>query len=225
MGKEISTQSGSVEFKTLTFPNNDTGRRRKINVMQEYVSQGWEVVSESITPGKFRGGTACCLAMMCALPCAFCTGTTDGEITVTLKNNNSRIMNHYSVIEQTPIEVQAREIPQALPAAPITPPTQIYEPVIGLETEALIKRAALFLEDGEFDDAGRYLEQALNQDAENPRVHLTKLMLERKVHNVEELIETSTAPLENDKLFQRALRFADDEYIAFFKIMKNNHNI
>ena len=134
-------------------------------------------------------------------------------------------MNHYSVIEQTPIEVQAREIPQALPAAPITPPAQTYEPVIGLETEALIKRAALFLEDGEFDDAGRYLEQALNQDAENPRVHLTKLMLERKVHNVEELIETSTAPLENDKLFQRALRFADDEYIAFFKIMKNNHNI
>ena len=64
-----------------------------------------------------------------------------------------------------------------------------YEPIIGVETEALIKRAMLFLEDGEFDNAGRYLEQALNQDAENPRVHFAKLMLERKAHNVEELIE------------------------------------
>lgn len=88
----------------------------------------------------------------------------------------------------------------------------IYEPILGLDTDALIKRAMLFLEDGEFDNAGRYIEQALNQDAENPRVHFAKLMLERKVHNVEELIEKSKTPLENEKLFQRALRFADGEY-------------
>ena len=99
-------------------------------------------------------------------------------------------------------------------AQEIAPKSQIYEPIIGVETEALIKRALLFLEDGEFDNAERYLEQALNQDAENPRVYFAKLMLERKVHNVEELIEKSITPLDDEKLFQRALRFADNQYKA-----------
>jgi len=87
-----------------------------------------------------------------------------------------------------------------------------YEPVIGLETEALIKRALLFLEDGEFDNAGRYLEQALNQDPENPRVHFTKLMLEYKAASPVELMNKLPGLIENEKLFQRALRFADGEY-------------
>ena len=56
-----------------------------------------------------------------------------------------------------------------------------YEPILGIETGALIKRAFLFLEDGEFDNAGRYIEQALNQDPENSQVYMAKLMLEHKV--------------------------------------------
>ena len=87
-----------------------------------------------------------------------------------------------------------------------------YEPIIGLETESLLKRAFLFLEDGQFDDAGRYLNQALNQDAENSRVYLGQLLLAYKAHNTEELIDKLSKPIEEEKLFQRALRFADDNY-------------
>lgn len=90
--------------------------------------------------------------------------------------------------------------------------TKNYEPVTGLTTDALIKRAFLFLEDSQFNDAGRYLNQALNQDAEDARIHLGQLMLIYEAHNEAELIDKLTTPIEEEKLFQRALRFADDNY-------------
>lgn len=213
-----TSKGNGIEFKTLTFPNNSSGQRKKVKTITRHVEQGWEVVSESITPGKFNGKTACCLALFCALPCAFCAGSDDGEITVTLKRDTR---DNYTTLPELPVTVE--EVPEKVLnnsySAPETINTTVevkqektYEPVLGVETEALIKRALLFLEDEEIDNAGRYLEQALNQDAENPRVHFAKLMLERKVHNVEELIEKSTTPLDDEKLFQRALRFADGEY-------------
>ena len=91
-------------------------------------------------------------------------------------------------------------------------PPKVYEPLVGIETDALIKRAYLFLEDGQFDDAGRYFNQALNQDPEDARIHFGQLMLIHEAHTPEELINKLSMPLENEKLFQRALRFADDEY-------------
>lgn len=90
-------------------------------------------------------------------------------------------------------------------------PAEHYEPITGIETDALIRRAYLFLEDGQFSDAGRYFEQALNQNPEDSRIHLGQLMLARKAHNIDELIDNLPEPLENEKLFQRALRFADNE--------------
>lgn len=81
-----------------------------------------------------------------------------------------------------------------------------------MDADALIKRALLFLDDGEFDNARQYLNQALNQDAEDPRIHFGLLMIERNVHSPEELIESLTTPLEDEKLFQRAMRFAQGEY-------------
>ena len=87
-----------------------------------------------------------------------------------------------------------------------------YEPVIGIETSALIKRAILFLEDGEIYNAERYIEQAINQDPENPQVYMAKLMLEHRAKSPVELLNKLDTPLEDEKLFQRALRFADGEY-------------
>ena len=85
-----------------------------------------------------------------------------------------------------------------------------FEPVLGVETEALVKRAFLFLEDKEFDEAERYIEQALRQDPENSFAYLGKLMTELKVHNTDELSRSSSC-LKEHKLFQRALKFANDE--------------
>ncbi len=87
----------------------------------------------------------------------------------------------------------------------------------GADTNTLVKCAMLYLEDSEFDNAGLYLNQALNQDAEESRIHFGLLMLEHKAYNVDELIENLATPLEDEKLFQRALRFADEEYKSHFE--------
>ena len=192
----------SIEFKTLTFPNTEEGRQDKIRELQWYSNQGWEVVSETITQGSFRGGRAFCLSILICLPAAFCAGRSDGEITVTLKRDTSPLTSRESIaVVATPATSQG---------SPNSRKT--YEPVIGIETEALIQRAFLFLEDGEEDEAERYIEQALNQAPENPHVYMAKLMLERKVSTPEELIQELPTSLEDEKLYQRALRFADEEY-------------
>ena len=76
----------ATEFKTLTFPNNDKGQALKVVALQKAIGEGWVVVSESVTAGKFKGKTACCLSLI-FLPCAFCAGSSDGTITVTLKRD------------------------------------------------------------------------------------------------------------------------------------------
>lgn len=102
----------------------------------------------------------------------------------------------------TPQQSSAQKIPAKM--------QKIYEPVLGVETKALIKRANIFLEDDDFDEADRYFEQALNQDPENSLAYLGKLMIELKVHNTDELIKIAM-PLKEQKFFQRALKFANDE--------------
>lgn len=74
------------EYKSLKFPNNEKGQRQKLNALREYSQQGWTVTSETITAGRFRGSNACCLAFMC-LPLAFCAGSTDGYINLTLERD------------------------------------------------------------------------------------------------------------------------------------------
>ena len=87
---------------------------------------------------------------------------------------------------------------------------KIFEPILGVETHALVKRAFIFLDDNNIDEAERYLEQALRQDPENSSAYIGKLMIELKVHNIDELSNISI-PLNEQKLFQRALKFANDE--------------
>jgi hypothetical protein len=72
------------EFMNLQFQNTAKGQARKIETLQSYSAEGWRVTSETITPGKFKGGDACCLALIC-LPLAFLAGSTDGTINLTLE--------------------------------------------------------------------------------------------------------------------------------------------
>ena len=92
-------------------------------------------------------------------------------------------------------------------SSPFQKKIKTFEPVLGVETEALIKRAFIFMADNDFDEAERYFEQALRQDPENSQAYLGKLMAELKVHNTDELIKIAK-PLKDEKLFQRALNFA-----------------
>lgn len=75
-----------IEMKTLTFKNNEAGQRQKVQAVKEHLESGWEIVSETVKGGSYNGKTACCLAFI-FLPCAFCAGSSDGEIVVTLKKD------------------------------------------------------------------------------------------------------------------------------------------
>ncbi len=80
----IANLDMAKEYKTLQFPNNKKGQADKLQALQTYGAEGWIVSSETITPGKFNGGTACCLAIIC-LPLAFIAGSSNGSINLTLE--------------------------------------------------------------------------------------------------------------------------------------------
>ena len=74
----------------------------------------------------------------------------------------------------------------------------------------LLKRAFMFLEDGEFARADEFCEQVLNQDPENAQAYLGKLMAELHCCKQESL-KNCEEPFDERKYYQKALRFGDDE--------------
>lgn len=75
--------------------------------------------------------------------------------------------------------------------------------------EPLLKRAFMFLEDGNWQEADTYCEKVLDQDPENARAYLGKLMAQLHIATKEELPNCATELTQNDN-YQKALRFADD---------------
>ena len=85
------------------------------------------------------------------------------------------------------------------------------EPAVNIN--ALLRRAALSLEDGDFEEADDFCEQVLNQDPENGTAYLYKLMAELEVSTPEEL-GNHTADFEQSNNYHRALRFGDNKLKA-----------
>ncbi|MBQ9563943.1 MAG: TIR domain-containing protein, partial [Synergistaceae bacterium] len=86
---------------------------------------------------------------------------------------------------------------------------------VNSEVEPLLKRAFMFLNDGDFDKAGEYCERVLDKDPESARAYLGKLMVGLKFRSTDELMDFKT-PIEDEKLFQRAMHFAtgqDKDYL------------
>ena len=78
---------------------------------------------------------------------------------------------------------------------------------------ALLERAYMALEDGEWAKADDFCEKVLNLDARNFRAYVGKLMAERKVHKAEELAYQNQS-LEQSGNYSKALRFADENQKA-----------
>ena len=74
---------------------------------------------------------------------------------------------------------------------------------------ALLKRGFLALEDGEWQKADDFFEQALNIDAELGEAYLGKLMAELHVRTREQLGEQKR-PFDTNKNYLKAARFGDD---------------
>ena len=75
--------------------------------------------------------------------------------------------------------------------------------------EPLLKRAFMFLEDGNWQEADAYCEKVLDQDPENAQAYLGKLMAQLHIATKEKLPNCATELTQNDN-YQKALRFADN---------------
>ncbi|MBQ7348014.1 MAG: TIR domain-containing protein [Clostridia bacterium] len=93
------------------------------------------------------------------------------------------------------------------------PKTIAKETVIATATTPniapLLKRAFMFLEDGDFDRADDFCEQVLNQDPENAEAYLGKLMVELKVSQRKNLGNLEFA-FDKEKNYLKVLRYGDE---------------
>ena len=77
-------------------------------------------------------------------------------------------------------------------------------------TAPLLRRAFIFLEDGDWIKADEFCEQVLNIEPENAQAYLGKLMAEMHIHRQEDLSNLEK-PFDDNGNYQKAVRFADAE--------------
>lgn len=89
--------------------------------------------------------------------------------------------------------------------------TVIKETVVSsgnTNTASLLKRAFLFLEDGDWNSADEYCEKVLDVDPECAEAYLGKLMVELRVKRQDDL-KDQAEPFDDNSNYQKAMRFAD----------------
>ena len=74
--------------------------------------------------------------------------------------------------------------------------------------ESLLRRATLFLEDGNWASADEYCEKVLDIDPECARAYVGKLMAAMKVRQ-QGMLKDAERPFDSDPNYRKALRFAD----------------
>ncbi len=78
------------------------------------------------------------------------------------------------------------------------------------EAAPLLKRAYIFMEDGDWEQASAYLERVLDKDPENADAYVGQVLVTNRMKREEELGEC-LAPYEESPGWQKALRFASPE--------------
>lgn len=89
-------------------------------------------------------------------------------------------------------------------------------------TETLLKRVALFLENGEWSSADVYCEKVLDIDPENAKAYIYKLLAQLHGKKESDLAFCNTS-LDKLPAYKTALRFADDETAA--RLMEYNRKV
>ncbi len=77
-------------------------------------------------------------------------------------------------------------------------------------TAPLLKRAFMFLEDGDWNSANEYCERVLDIDPENASAYLGKLLSELRVRK-QEALKDQAEPFDHNNNYQKAVRFADEK--------------
>ena len=85
----------------------------------------------------------------------------------------------------------------------------IVTPAPTAATAPLLRRAFMFLEDGEWSSANEYCEKVLDAEPENAEAYLGKLMAELRVKNRDDLKNQPQA-FDDRNNYKKAVRFGDD---------------
>ena len=95
-----------------------------------------------------------------------------------------------------------------------TPKTTVVKETVisggNANTAPLLKRAFMFLEDGDWNSANEYCEKVLDIDPENAVAYLGKLLSELRVRKQESL-KDQAEPFDHSNNYQKAIRFADEK--------------
>lgn len=75
----------------------------------------------------------------------------------------------------------------------------------------LLKRAFMFLEDGDWTSADKYCERVLDIDPENAQAYFGKLMAELHVKK-QDMLKDQAEPFNDSINYQKAIRFADENF-------------
>lgn len=89
----------------------------------------------------------------------------------------------------------------------------IVTPAPTAATAPLLRRAFMFLEDGEWQSADEYCEKVLDIEPENAEAYLGKLMAELRVKNRDDL-KNQQQPFEDRNNYKKAVRFGDEKLKA-----------
>lgn len=76
--------------------------------------------------------------------------------------------------------------------------------------DSLLRRAMVFIEDGQWDEAKQYADRVLDLEVENGQAYLVKLMADLKVSKEEEIKELQI-PFDDNANYKKIIRFGDEE--------------
>ncbi|MDE6724455.1 MAG: toll/interleukin-1 receptor domain-containing protein, partial [Ruminiclostridium sp.] len=111
------------------------------------------------------------------------------------------------------------KIVKSEPKQPVVKEIVIKSSPANANVENLLKRGMLSLEDGDWKKANEFFEQVLNENVEEPRAYLGKLMAELKL-NFENQFMDNKSNFSNSDNYKKAIRFGDSD----FKEKLENYN-
>ena len=85
-----------------------------------------------------------------------------------------------------------------------------HTPEISVTEASLLKRVAVFLEDGEFDRADEYCERVLDINVENGEAYFYKLLATLQLRSEKELADLD-APIDTQPSYAKIMRFGDEQ--------------
>ena len=84
------------------------------------------------------------------------------------------------------------------------------EKILEYIDDSILKRAFLFLEEGDWVKANAYLEEVLNQNPENGLAYLGKLMIDTQAYTCVELMDLAS-PFDENLNYKRCIRYVEKE--------------